>query len=255
MSHSSLVVNRNRMRVPSAKAHGSAAGSGLRRRPVVVEPVASELPIDAGSGMCYLRKRGVLDQLAALLLLIICSPMLIALYLMVRLTSPGAAIYTQKRVGLGGRVFMVFKFRSMTVDAERCTGAVWSQPGDPRVTPVGRFLRWSHLDELPQLVNIVRGDMALIGPRPERPEIVEVLQEQIPRYRDRLSVLPGVTGLAQVSLPPDTDRGSVERKTILDRQYIETASLGLDLHVLCCTVMMVFGLQRRIDARAWQAFP
>jgi lipopolysaccharide/colanic/teichoic acid biosynthesis glycosyltransferase len=229
-------------------------GSITPRRPTVDEPAAVESPIDVEAGLRYLRKRTLADQLVALLLLVACSPMLIVLYLMVRLSSPGPAIYTQKRVGLGGRVFTVFKFRSMTVNAERGTGAVWSQPGDPRVTPIGRFLRWSHLDELPQLVNIVRGEMVLIGPRPERPEIVEVLQRQIPHYRDRLMVVPGVTGLAQVSLPPDSDQSSVERKTIMDRQYIETASLGLDIHILFCTVMMVFGLQRRMDARTWQAF-
>jgi lipopolysaccharide/colanic/teichoic acid biosynthesis glycosyltransferase len=202
----------------------------------------------------YLQLRRTFDQLTALALLLACSPLLLALILIVRLTSQGPAIYTQRRVGLNGRVFTVYKFRSMRVDAEQGTGAVWSQPGDPRVTPVGRFLRWSHLDELPQLVNILRGEMALIGPRPERPEIVEALQREIPGYCDRLAVLPGVTGLAQVTLPPDADLGSVHRKTIMDRQYIRTASLALDLHILFCTVMMAFGLQRRLDARVWQAF-
>jgi lipopolysaccharide/colanic/teichoic acid biosynthesis glycosyltransferase len=202
----------------------------------------------------YLQLRRSFDQVVAFVLLLACSPLLLALVLIVRLTSKGPAVYTQRRVGLHGRVFTVYKFRSMRVDAEQGTGAVWSQPGDPRVTSVGRFLRWSHLDELPQLVNILRGDMALIGPRPERPEIVEKLQREIPGYCDRLAVLPGVTGLAQVTLPPDADLGSVQRKTIMDRQYIRTASLALDLHILFCTVMMAFGLQRRLDARVWQAF-
>ena len=107
---------------------------------------------------------------------------------------------------------------------------------------------------MPQLVNILVGDMALIGPRPERPEIVEQLERQIPHYRERLNVLPGVTGLAQVTLPPDTNLDSVRRKTILDRQYVTVASLGLDLHILLCTVMMAFGLQRRLDAQLWEAF-
>ncbi len=202
----------------------------------------------------YLLRRRSLDQIVALLLLVACSPLLLTLILLVRLTSKGAAVYTQRRVGLNGRVFTLYKFRSMCVDAEKGTGAVWSQPGDPRVTPIGCFLRWSHLDELPQLVNILRGEMALIGPRPERPEIVETLRREIPGYVDRLSVLPGVTGLAQVTLPPDSNLSSVRRKTILDRQYVQTASAALDLHILFCTLMLAFGLQRRMDSQVWLAF-
>jgi lipopolysaccharide/colanic/teichoic acid biosynthesis glycosyltransferase len=231
------------------------------RRPVYVAETASPLSAvrtDAESATPelprYLQLRRVVDQLVALTLIVALSPLLLALVVIVRLTSKGSAIYTQERVGLYGRIFTVYKFRSMRMDAEKGTGAVWSQPGDPRVTSVGRLLRWTHLDELPQLFNILRGEMALIGPRPERPEIVEKLERQIPKYRERLNVLPGVTGLAQVTLPPDADLSSVRRKTIMDRRYIETASLALDVHILFCTVMMVFGLQRRLDARVWQAF-
>ena len=223
-------------KISHANAHDTTADSGV-----------NELPP-------YLKTRRVIDQLVAASLFLIGSPLLIAIYLAVRLTSRGPALYTQKRTGLYGKVFTVYKFRSMTVDAEKGTGAVWSQPGDPRVTPVGRFLRWTHLDELPQLYNILKGEMSLIGPRPERPEIVEVLERQIPGYSQRLNVLPGVTGLAQVSLPPDADLNSVRRKTILDCRYMRTASLSLDLHILFCTVMLAFGLQRRVDARQWQEF-
>lgn len=218
--------------------------------PIAVVEEASGEP----SSLKYLELRKLADQTVALLLLIACAPLLAILILAVRLTSQGPALYTQRRVGFRGRIFTIYKLRSMRTDAERGLGAVWCKPGDSRVTPVGRLLRWSHLDELPQLLNILRGDMALIGPRPERPEIVEKLQRQIPHYRERLEVLPGVSGLAQVTLPPDTDLVSVCRKTILDRQYIRTASLALDLHILFCTVMMVFGLQRRLDARIWEAF-
>ncbi|MCL4201654.1 MAG: sugar transferase [Pirellulaceae bacterium] len=222
--------------------------------PLPVQESVSDATIAAPELPPYLRMRRSFDQVVALLLLIVCSPLLLALILLVRLTSKGRAIYTQERVGLHGRVFTVYKFRSMQIDAEKGTGAVWSQPGDPRVTPVGRLLRWSHLDELPQLVNILRGEMALIGPRPERPELVEVLERKIPEYRTRLQVLPGVTGLAQVSLPPDSDLDSVRRKTVMDIRYIQDASLALDIHILFCTVMLLFGLQRRIDVRVWQAF-
>lgn len=223
-------------------------------RPVSTPPVAeSEKQIAGETPRRYLAWRSYLDRLVAGVLLVLSAPLLVVIYLSVRLTSRGPAFYTQRRVGLYGRVFSIYKFRSMCVEAEQGTGAVWSQPGDPRVTPVGRFLRATHLDELPQLLNILFGQMALIGPRPERPEIVAVLQEQIPAYRERLNMLPGVTGLAQVTLPADSDLDSVRRKTVLDRQYIRTASAKMDLHVLFCTVMLVFQLQRRIDARQWEA--
>lgn len=208
----------------------------------------------AEAGLRYLNWRRLADQTVALALLFVCSPVLLVLLLAVKLTSKGPAIYTQERVGLGGRTFTIFKFRSMCCDAESGSGAVWSQPGDPRVTPVGRLLRWSHLDELPQLVNILRGDMALIGPRPERPEIVRQLRQQIPGYDQRHCVVPGVTGLAQVSLPPDSSIDSVRRKTILDQEYIRTASLALDCHILLCTIMLLFGLQRRLDSKVWAEF-
>lgn len=223
--------------------------------PSLAEPAAEPVTSPATPAPLppYLQLRSYFDRLFALLLLAIGSPLLLVLYLSVRLTSRGPVIYTQRRVGLNGRVFTLYKFRSMAVDAEQGTGAVWSQPGDPRVTQVGRFLRWSHLDELPQLLNILYGDMALIGPRPERPEIVEVLKQKVPGYGERLAVLPGVTGLAQVTLPPDSDLAGVRRKTTLDRQYIETASFKLDLHILFCTLMLVFNVQRRIDAQLWQS--
>jgi lipopolysaccharide/colanic/teichoic acid biosynthesis glycosyltransferase len=201
----------------------------------------------------YLRQRATIDQLLALFFLIVFSPALLAMIALVRLTSKGPAIYRQLRVGIDGRVFTIYKFRTMRVDAEHGTGAVWSQPGDPRVTLVGRLLRWSHLDETLQLVNILRGEMAFIGPRPERPEIVDTLQHEIPGYLDRLEVLPGVTGLAQVTLPPDADMASVRRKLVMDRMYIQTASLALDLHILFCTLVLAFGLQRRMDTCTWHA--
>lgn len=217
------------------------------------KPCATSIAISARI-FHYLRMRRAIDILVAGGLLVALGPLLAVLIAAIRLTSRGGAIYRQQRVGFQGRVFTIFKLRSMRMDAERDTGAVWSQPGDPRVTLLGRFLRWSHFDELPQLYNILRGDMALIGPRPERPEIVADLGERIPNYLDRLKVLPGVTGLAQVSLPPDSDLQSVRRKTALDRRYVETVSATLDIHILFCTVMLLFGLQRKVDARTWQTF-
>src|SRR5262249_10198975 len=131
------------------------------------------------------------------------------------------------------------KIRTMYQDCERITGAAWCRPGDPRVLPVGSFLRRTHLDELPQLWYILKGDMSLVGPRPERPEFVPQLEEAIPGYRDRLLVLPGVTGLAQVHLGPDTDLDSVERKLMFDLYYIKTLGFWTDLRVLLATTIHV----------------
>jgi lipopolysaccharide/colanic/teichoic acid biosynthesis glycosyltransferase len=161
--------------------------------------------------------------------------------LLVKLTSPGPAIYSQTRLGRGGHPFRIYKFRTMWHDCERHSGPRWCSHGDPRVTPLGRFLRWSHLDELPQLWNVLEGDMSLVGPRPERPEFTPTLEGCFPRYRERLQVRPGVTGLAQIQLPPDTDLTSVRRKLAYDLYYVERRTLWLDLRLIASTALiMVF---------------
>jgi lipopolysaccharide/colanic/teichoic acid biosynthesis glycosyltransferase len=180
-------------------------------------------------------------RLIALVLLILSSPLLLVLAFLVKVTSRGPAFYRQTRVGRGGRHYMMYKLRTMRVDAEKDTGPVWATKNDPRITPLGRFLRATHLDEFPQLLNVVRGEMALIGPRPERPEFVEKLAGKIPGYLDRLTVLPGITGLAQIHLPPDTDLESVRCKLQYDLEYIRRASFGLDLRILLCTALRLFG--------------
>lgn len=130
----------------------------------------------------------------------------------------------------------------MYQDAESLTGARWSTPGDSRITPLGRWLRKTHLDELPQLWNVLRGDMSMVGPRPERPEFVPQLEQAIPYYRVRLLVRPGVTGLAQVQLPPDTDLNSVRAKLAYDIFYVRHVSLSLDLRVCWATAFHVVGV-------------
>jgi len=186
----------------------------------------------------------LLDRGLALCLLIPGLPLIAVLVAIVRLTSRGPGIYSQLRVGRNGQVFTMYKLRSMRSDAEAATGPVWSNTcRDPRVTLVGYWLRRLHLDELPQLWNVLRGEMSLVGPRPERPEFVQVLADQIPGYRDRLSVLPGVTGLAQVNLPPDSDLDSVRRKLVLDREYISQRTLFLDLRIIACTALRAVGLR------------
>jgi lipopolysaccharide/colanic/teichoic acid biosynthesis glycosyltransferase len=186
--------------------------------------------------------RAAVDYGLAGVLFVATAPVLVLVIMAVRLTSRGPAIYRQTRVGRGGRTYTIFKIRSMYYDCERGSGPRWSTGDDPRVTPFGRFLRRTHLDELPQLWNVLRGEMSLIGPRPERPEFVSQLEKVIPGYRDREGVLPGVTGLAQIQLPPDTDVNSVRKKLACDLYYIKHARLWLDLRILACTVLKVFGV-------------
>lgn len=176
-------------------------------------------------------------------LLVIAAPLILVLVAIVRFTSAGPGLYRQTRTGKQGKEFRMFKIRTMYQDAESVSGPTWCRPGDSRITPVGRVLRLLHLDELPQLLNIVRGEMDLIGPRPERPAFVEVLAREIPNYRDRLQVLPGVTGLAQVNLPPDETLDCVRKKLVLDRDYIRTASASLDMRILFCTTLRMVGIR------------
>src|SRR5262249_30634369 len=133
--------------------------------------------------------------------------------------------------------------------SERGTGAIWSTPGDSRVTPLGRILRETHIDELPQLWNVIRGDMSLVGPRPERPEFVTQFEKAFPCYQDRLLVRPGVTGLAQVQLPPDVDLESVRAKLACDLCYLHQMSGWLDLRILLCTCCSAVGIPFTLSGR------
>jgi lipopolysaccharide/colanic/teichoic acid biosynthesis glycosyltransferase len=190
----------------------------------------------------YLSCKHAADFALAALLTVPAVPLIFLAALVVRLTSRGPAFYTQTRVGMNGRLFTIWKIRSMIHNCESLTGARWSMPGDPRVTRVGAFLRASHLDELPQLLNVLQGEMSLIGPRPERPEFVPELERELPGYWQRLAVRPGVTGLAQVQLPPDSDLTSVRRKLAHDLFYIRHLSPWLDVRLLFCTAFYAFGL-------------
>jgi len=178
----------------------------------------------------------------ALVLIALASPLLLFAALLVKLTSRGPVLYSQVRLGRDGRPFTLYKVRTMVHQCESLTGARWSIPGDPRITLIGRVLRRSHLDELPQLWNVIRGDMSLVGPRPERPEFVPQLEQAIPRYRDRLLVLPGLTGLAQVQLPPDTDLDSVALKLAYDLFYVGRRGFWLDVRLLAGTALKIAGV-------------
>jgi lipopolysaccharide/colanic/teichoic acid biosynthesis glycosyltransferase len=187
----------------------------------------------------YLVVKRVSDVSLTLVLLVLSAPIVLVVCLLVKLTSRGPALYSQTRVGWGGRPFTIWKIRSMYHNCEASSGIRWSQKGDQRVTSIGRFLRRTHVDELPQLWNILTGDMSLIGPRPERPEFVPQLEAAIPRYRERLQVRPGATGLAQIHLPPDTDLPSVERKLAVDRYYIKNLGFWTDLRILMATAVHI----------------
>jgi lipopolysaccharide/colanic/teichoic acid biosynthesis glycosyltransferase len=194
-----------------------------------------------GAGDTLALKR-LLDFPTALVLFILTSPLLLIAALLVKLTSRGPVIYSQVRLGRGGEPYRLFKLRTMTHNCEKESGARWSTPGDSRITPVGRFLRKTHLDELPQLWNVLRGEMSLVGPRPERPEFVPQLEQAIPLYRQRLQVRPGVTGLAQVQLPPDTDLDSVRRKLAYDLYYVQHVGYWLDVCILFSTVFHILSV-------------
>jgi len=190
-----------------------------------------------------------MDFCFALVLLVLAAPILAITALLVKWTSSGPAFYTQRRLGLHGRPFTIFKLRTMQHNCESLTGPRWSVPGDPRVTPLGRFLRKTHLDELPQLLNVLWGDMSLVGPRPERPEFLAELEATFPRYRERLAVRPGITGLAQVQLPPDTEVTEVAHKLACDIYYTQQVTLGLDFRLLACTAAYALGVPFHWSAR------
>ncbi|MFO0811534.1 MAG: sugar transferase [Gemmataceae bacterium] len=188
--------------------------------------------------------RAVIEWLVAAAMFAVALPFIGIAILLVRLTSRGNAVFAQTRVGLDGREFTIYKLRSMYHDCEKKSGPRWSEKGDPRVTPVGRILRFTHLDELPQLWNVLRGDMSLIGPRPERPMFVAKLSNSLPRYLERLLVRPGITGLAQVQAPPDTgDLKSSQCKLMYDLYYIQAVGPWLDLRILASTALKMVGVK------------
>ena len=186
------------------------------------------------------------ECLLAIAMLVVSVPIVAFCAFLIRLTSRGPAFYSQERVGQFGHVFTIYKLRTMFFECERLTGPRWSTPGDPRITPVGRVLRALHIDELPQLINVVRGQMSLIGPRPERPEIAVQLGRSIEEYDVRSAVLPGISGHAQVHLRPDTSVEDVRDKVQLDREYLARMSFWFDILTYVRTGMKILGLYRRV---------
>lgn len=242
--------------LPSTRRRSSASAPKITDTvppPAVAVPVATQLP-SAGE-----RLRRVLNFVLALLGLIIAMPVMLLVALLIRLTSRGPVIYTQTRVGLdrrnpglddanhrrrqdiGGKPFLIYKFRTMTVNAESGSGAIWAQNNDPRVTWVGRYLRQYRLDELPQLYNVLRGEMNIVGPRPERPTIFAQLREHIGEYPLRQRAKPGITGLAQINHHYDRCIEDVKTKVSYDLKYIERQGILEDLKIMLQTIpVMLF---------------
>jgi sugar transferase (PEP-CTERM system associated) len=181
----------------------------------------------------------VLDLAAGIIGLLISIPLMILVALAIRLESKGPVIYRQTRVGRKNKPFELLKFRSMSVDAEKENGAQWATQNDPRVTRIGSFLRKYRLDELPQFINVIRGNMSFVGPRPERPCFVEQLREQIPYYDERHSARPGITGWAQVSYPYGSNVEDAAHKLEYDLFYLKNMSLTFDFAIIFATIRIV----------------
>ena len=201
----------------------------------------------------------MLNVLVATLGLILAAPLFLAIALLVKLSSPGPVFYVQERVGLdrrrrgddeeapsrrrddkGGRIFRIYKFRTMVADSDRA-GQVWASRTDPRITAVGQVLRKYRLDELPQLFNVLKGDMNIVGPRPEQPKIFQELREKVNGYQERQRVLPGITGWAQVNHSYDQCIEDVKKKVEYDLEYIEQRSFLKDLRIMARTVPVMIG--------------
>ena len=186
------------------------------------------------------RLKRILDILIAIFGILIISPLWILIAVVIKINSKGPVFYKQERCGKNGQNFNIYKFRSMVVDAEEGTGPVWADIQDHRITKSGAFLRRFHLDETPQLINIIKGEMSFIGPRPERPYFIEKLQSEYPFYQRRLKIRPGISGWAQIKQPFDTSIKDVRQKLKYDFYYIENISLRLDLKILINTIWVVF---------------
>ncbi len=186
------------------------------------------------------KSKRCLDLALSVLGLMVTLPILAFAAFLIKLDSRGSIIYKQARVGKNGKVFKIYKLRTMSADAEKGIGAVWAKKNDPRVTKVGRLLRKSRIDEIPQLFNVIKGDMSIVGPRPERPEMVRDLKTLILDYEKRFQVEPGITGFAQIWHKYDETLEDVKKKIKYDILYIKNRRLGVDLRILAETFTVVF---------------
>jgi lipopolysaccharide/colanic/teichoic acid biosynthesis glycosyltransferase len=171
--------------------------------------------------------------------LLIASPLLVFAAILIKLNSNGRVLYKQNRVGQNGKIFQIYKLRTMVINAEKNTGAIWAKENDPRITSVGRVLRKAHIDEIPQLINVIKGEMSIVGPRPERPELVRDLKVLICDYEKRLQIKPGITGIAQAWHKYDETIQDVKKKIKFDLLYIRKMCLLVDLRILAQTFVVV----------------
>jgi exopolysaccharide biosynthesis polyprenyl glycosylphosphotransferase len=215
----------------------SVIGGMARTEHIYGLPLIEVLPIPMPAWEQYAKR--LIDLIVALLILVIGLPLWIGFIIAIATTSDGGAIYRQNRVGRKGRTFTMYKFRTMRQDAEAQTGPVWASKDDPRYTSVGGWLRRTRLDEIPQLWNVLRGDMSLVGPRPERPYFVEKLIGKVPLYNRRHRIKPGITGWAQVMWHYDSSLEDVQQKVKYDLYYIENMSLRMDFKILFRTFRAV----------------
>jgi len=184
----------------------------------------------------------IVDMFGAVVAIVLFSPIMLLTAVMVKSTTKGPVIFKQKRVGLQGKEFCMYKFRSMVVQDEESEKKEWSKENDPRITPIGHFIRKTSIDELPQLFNVLKGEMSLVGPRPERPQFVDKFKDEIPRYMVKHQVRPGMTGWAQVNgYRGDT---SLRKRIDYDLYYIENWTLGLDIKILILTIFKGFSSER-----------
>jgi exopolysaccharide biosynthesis polyprenyl glycosylphosphotransferase len=191
---------------------------------------------DVGATRTYTYVKSMMDIIMASFGLLLSLPALLFFIILIKLETPGPAFFTQERVGLNGKIFKVIKLRSMSVDAEK-KGAQWATKNDPRVTRVGTLIRKTRIDEIPQLINVLKGEMSMIGPRPERPIFTEKFNREIPGFVNRLAIKPGVSGWAQVNGGYDI---TPKEKLRLDLYYIENRSLLIDLKIVLKTIKVVF---------------
>lgn len=197
-----------------------------------------------GSKGTYDTLKRILDIITAIVIGIISLPLFPFISIAIKINSKGPIFFKQLRTGKNGRNFLAIKFRSMIDNAEN-EGAKWSPENDPRITSVGKFIRKTRLDEIPQIINVLRGEMSLVGPRPERPEFIEILEKEIPFYCQRLLVNPGLTGWAQVNFPYGASKKGSMQKLQYDLYYIKHRSLSLDIKILLKTFAIVFGFKGR----------
>jgi len=237
---------------PSERRPARASGPEMD----VAAPALALLAVEPPAVQEHLGRR-LLNLSVASVGVVVAAPIMFVVAVLVRLTSKGPVLYTQTRVGLdqrtpgvgsanrrrtkdiGGKPFRIYKFRTMHLDAEAASGAVWATPSDPRLTPVGGFLRQYRLDEIPQLFNVLMGDMNIVGPRPERPQLFDTLKESVEHYQLRQRAKPGITGLAQISQQYDSCLSDVERKVQFDLQYLRRRSLAQDIKIMIKTVPVV----------------